>query len=83
MDNLYLKGSTFSRKINHNQFGSIPKSSSVLALISMLHTYSKYTDGNGASVRVILFDYRKAFDLIDHTILGNKLGELDLPDGIL
>jgi hypothetical protein len=54
------------RKINHNQFGSIPKSSSVHALISMLHTWSKYTDGNGTSIRVILFDYRKAFDLIDH-----------------
>ena len=49
----------------------------------MLHTWSKYTYGNGASVRVILFDYRKAFDLIDHTILGNKLGELGLPNGIL
>jgi hypothetical protein len=46
----------------------------------MLHTWSKYTDGNGASVRVILFDYRKAFDLIDHTILTIKLGELGLPN---
>ena len=39
-------------------------------------------DGNGASVRVILFDYKKAFDLIDHAILANKLRALGLLNGI-
>jgi hypothetical protein len=47
-----------------------------------VHMWAKHTDGNGATVRVVLFDYRKAFDLIDHTILVSKLKSLDLPYGI-
>jgi hypothetical protein len=49
----------------------------------MLHTWTKYTDGNGSTVRVVLFDYRKAFDLIDHSILAEKLMTLDLPHRIV
>ena len=70
-------------KIGDNQFGSVPRSSITHALISMLHTWLKYTDGNGATVRVVLFDYRKAFDLIDHSILAKKLKTLDLPHRIV
>lgn len=32
-----------------------------------------------AIARVKMFDYRKAFDLIDHRILVTKLSELDIP----
>ncbi|KAK3735987.1 hypothetical protein QZH41_006320 [Actinostola sp. cb2023] len=71
------------KKIGSNQFGCIPKSSTMHALISMIHTWTKHTDGNGTTVRVVLFDYRKAFDLIDHSILARKLGTLDLPHGIV
>ena len=39
----------------------------------MLHSWSLGTDGNGATVRTLLLDYRKAFDLIDHSILVRKL----------
>ena len=49
----------------------------------MVHAWSKHTDGNGATVRVVLFDFRKAFDLIDHGILAKKLENLDLPPGIV
>ena len=31
------------------------------------------TDGNGATIRIILFGYRKAFGFIDHEILAGKL----------
>ena len=44
----------------------------------MLHNWSKETDGNGVTVRAILFDYKKAFDLIDHRILVEKLCRLNL-----
>jgi hypothetical protein len=40
-----------------------------------LSTFRLYEDVN---VRVVLFDYKKAFDLIDHTILIGKLKKLDL-----
>ena len=62
-----------------NQFGNISGSSTVLvltstvlALISMVHKWLEATDGNGATVWVFLFDYRKAFDLIDHSMLVRK-----------
>ena len=40
------------------------------------------TDGNG-SIRTVLFYYRKAFDLIDHSILVRTLSSLDLPVSIV
>ena len=39
--------------------------------------------GNGATVRTISFDYRKAFHFIDLSILVNKLSNLDLPVRII
>lgn len=48
----------------------------------MFHHWSQATDGTGAAVRVVLFDYRKAFDLIDHTILVAKINGLDMPRSI-
>ena len=70
-------------KIDNNQYGTVPKSSTTQALVSMVHAWSKHTDGNGATVRVVLFDFRKAFNLIDHAILAKKLENLDLPPGIM
>ena len=56
-----------------NQFGFIPYSSTTFALISMLHHWSEATDGAGTHVRVVLLDYKKAFDLVDHNLLIAKL----------
>ena len=64
--------------IRGNQYGAIPKSSTTMALISMLHAWSLRTDGSGATVRTMLFDYRKAFNFIDHSILIDKLCILDI-----
>ena len=49
----------------------------------MTHSWIKATDGNGATVRVVLFDLRKAFDLIDHRILVSKLRVYDIPEAVL
>ena len=70
---------TILKRIDSHQFGGIPRSSSTIALISMLHNWAKATDGTGNSVRVLLVDYRKAFDLIDHSILINKIRQLPIP----
>ena len=78
----YLKPAVMS-VIDDSQNGAIPNSSTTMALISMLHDWSLGTDGNGATVRTILLDYRKAFDFIDHSILISKLGNLcNLPTSI-
>ena len=58
------------KKIGDNRFGAIPESSTMHALISMVHSWTKHTDGTGSTVRVVLFDYRKAFDLIDPGHVG-------------
>ena len=70
------------KKIRGNQFGAIPESSTTHALISMVHSWTKHTDGTASTVRVLLFDYRKAFDLIDHALLAGKLLALDMPIGV-
>ena len=35
------------------------------------------------SVHALLFDYRKAFDLIDHKILVNKLKQVNIPYSVI
>ena len=57
---------------DRSQYGTVPGYSTVMALISMFHKWLSETDGTGSDVRVLLFDFRKAFDLIDHTILVNN-----------
>ena len=63
-----------------NQYGVIPGSSTNQALIKMIHKWSEKTDGARASVRIILLDYQKAFDYVDHTIVLSKLKSLEIPD---
>ena len=69
-------------KVDWNQFGTVPNSSTAHALISMLHTWYQTTDGNSSTVRVVLFDFKKAFDLIDHGILLEKLKNFDMPEWV-
>ena len=46
----------------------------------MIYKFAEATDRTGASVRVLLLDYRKAFDLIDHSILVSKIRLLSMDD---
>jgi len=46
--------------LDDNQFDAVPKSSTTLVLLEILHTWTEATDGNGYTIRTILFDYRKA-----------------------
>jgi len=78
----YVKSAVLN-VLDPSEYGAVPKSSTTQALIHMLHHWTKGCDGNGATVRVTLYDYKKAFDLIDHRILVNKLCKLDLPTEII
>ena len=71
------------KKIDSNQYWAIPNSSTTIALLSMLQSWNKATDGNGAAVRVLLLDFKKAFDLIDHHLLVEKLRLFDIPKWVL
>ena len=71
------------KQIDQRQFGTVPGSSTTEAIVSMTHSWIKATDGNGATVRAVLFDFKKAFDLIDHRILVSKLRVHDIPEAVL
>ena len=68
--------------VDPNQFGAIPKSSCQHALVSMLHMWAQATDGTGAAVRIVQLDYKKAFDLIEHRTLANKVLSFHIPRGV-
>ena len=78
-------GPVVLQTIDSNRCGGIPRSSTLYALISMIrvHHRSKATDGTGAAVRVVLFDYRKAFDLINDNLLATKILGLDIHNASL
>ena len=61
----YVKPAVMWR-IDQYQYGTVPKSCTPYAPISMIHSWTKGTDGNGSTARVMVFDFQKAFDLIDH-----------------
>ena len=63
---------TLLKVIDPKQFGFIPDSCTTFSLISMLHNWLEATNGTGSCVRIALLDYKKAFDLVDHSILIGK-----------
>ena len=71
------------KKVDPQQFGTLPGLNTTYALISMLHKWNCDTDGNIATVRIVLFDFKKAFDLIDHDILIQKLVSYEIPNNIV
>jgi len=55
----------------------------VHALVDLVHDWASATDSSDTMVRAILLDFRKAFDLISHRILIEKLANLRLPGFIV
>ena len=45
----------------------------------MIHEWAEATDGTSAVVRVVILDYTKVFDSIDHSTLFQKIRHLDIP----
>ena len=71
------------KRIKPDQFGCVPNSSTVNALISMIHNWSKATDGSGADVRVFALDYKKAFDFVHQNLLIFKLCHYEINPRII
>ena len=70
-------------KVDRHQFGTIPVTCTTHTLVSMVHSWLCVTDGNATTVSTILLDFRKAFDLIDHHLLVQKMLCFDLPLNIV
>ena len=72
LDLLFLKSSI--------PINLVPSRSRLLYSSSYIH--DACVDFSGAAVRIILLDYKKAFDLIDHRILVDKVLSLRIPSGV-
>ena len=59
----------FRNKISEFQFGGVPGTSAVQALIYLLHKWHSAMHTSGKVIRIVFLDFRKAFYLVDH----NKL----------
>ena len=70
-------------RLDCNQYGFIPGSNTTLALITLVHRWSKTVDKERGCVRSLVTDYRKAFDLIDHNTLYEKLQGIGLKTSTL
>ena len=60
-------------RIDVNQFGGVGGTSTTDALVEMTHKWYEATDVLNNYVRVVLLDFSKAFDLINHHILVDTL----------
>ena len=66
-------------QIDDRQFGGIAGTCTTDALVEILHKWYEATDKMGTFVRVLLLDYSKAFDLINHEMLIDKLVKMNMP----
>jgi hypothetical protein len=75
----------FEDILDENQFGSIKGSSTIYALLTLLHQWHLNLDkgGTGSIIRVVLLDFSKAFDLVDHNIILQKFKDAGIPPILL
>ncbi len=60
--------------VDSNQFGAVQGSYTTLALLQNLQPVYQATDNSKNYARLLLIDYSKAFDHIDHQILLHQNG---------
>ena len=70
---------SIKEQIDPNQFGGVKGSSTTHALITLIDFIAKATDKQKTYARMLLCDFSKAFDLVDHNILLRKLADMDVP----
>ena len=67
------------KKIDDKHFGGGVGTSTTDALVEMIHHWCEATYRCGTYVRIVLIDFAKAFDLINHEKLLVKLKANDVP----
>ena len=72
-----------SNAIDRNQYGSIKGSSTFHCLIEILDVFYKGTDKGGTVGTLVVTDFSKAFDCIDHTLAIQRLYELGVRSELL
>ena len=81
MDSFMCKWVTeeMSESIEPKHYGSVKNSSTVHALVELVHLWQEALDSPGKVLRVLL-DYSKAFDCMDHSLLLTKLSSMGVHD---
>ena len=67
----------FKSLIGPVQFAYKENSETTMALVKSQHYWLKWLDRNADFVRVLSFDFSKAFDAVPHYILSDKLKATD------
>ena len=70
--------SVFKSVVGRDQFAYKEGTNTTDALIKCLHHWLKWLHEGAGSVRVISFEYKKAFDSVSHNIICQKLKTLEL-----
>jgi hypothetical protein len=55
---------------------ALPNKSTTHALVYLLHQIFAALDSGHNSIRLFFADFRKGFDLVDHSVIINELGNL-------
>ena len=70
-------------RVDPNQYSYSKKSSTTNALVDLLHRCYTNTDASIQNARILLLDFSKAFDLLNHNILLQKLESFGLPNTLM
>ena len=72
----------FSDFIDNNQFGSTRNRSTTHALVKFSDFIFSSSDSSSNIIRILLVDFKKAFDVVDHNILSSKFKFYDFPSHV-
>jgi hypothetical protein len=61
------------------QYGSLKNCSTVIALAQLIHEWLLALETSNNVIRILLLDFQKAFDLVDHNILMAKICDKNIP----